>query len=501
MNRRSFLKLGGITAAAAGLSACAPVGAEVARQDVPEALSTPLAPDTYEVDTVVRFLHRAGYGPRPGDVDRARALGLAALLEEQLDPASIEDAAAELIVAGLSTYHMDPTQVIEYEPQDVIPELYLATVSRALYSKRQLYEAMVEFWSDHFHIYLRKNRFTSLLKPYDDRTVIREHALGNFRDLLGASAASPCMLIYLDNNQNTAEAPNENYARELMELHTVGVDGGYTEEDVRELSRVLTGWGVRRANRIGRGTARFNPDAHDDGEKVVMGQVFPAGQGEADITQVLDFLAAHPATAQFIATKLVRRFVADDPPASLVAAVAETFTQTGGDIKSMLRTLFLSDEFATAPPKLKRPYTFVVASMRALNAQIRMRGIRPLGDTLRLMGQVPFMWPTPDGYPDTAGPWSNNVLPRWNFALRLANNNLPGLAANLEDLAALGQVSSVDEVLTTFSGLVLGRDLTADERATLKFYTGDGAPDNAATRLKLIDAVGLMLASPAFQWM
>ncbi|MCB8991621.1 MAG: DUF1800 domain-containing protein, partial [Ardenticatenaceae bacterium] len=317
------------------------------------------------------------------------------------------------------------------------------------------------------------------------------------RDLLTASAHSPAMLAYLDNTRNVAGDVNENYARELMELHTLGVNGGYTQQDVQEMARALTGWTVGRRGR-NQGKFQFTAEQHDKAAKTVFGLSLPAGQGAKDVDDVLAMLAAHPATAEFIATKLVRRFVADDPPASLVAQVSQTFLQTDGNIKAMLRVIFLSDEFAAAPPKLKRPYTFMVSALRAVGADVGVS--RELGNWLRRLGQPLFHWPPPDGYPDTAADWAANLLPRWNFALALVNGRIPRTTAPLTDLAQSANVDSGTAVLDLFAGLTLGRSLTPAEVQPFTTYVGSAPLDNPATRQRLHDAVALLLASPAFQW-
>ncbi|MCP5097230.1 MAG: DUF1800 domain-containing protein, partial [Chloroflexi bacterium] len=330
LSRRDFLKLGGLATGAAAATGCSVVGQELAQGELPETITAVSTSQNQPIDPILRLLNRAGFGPRPGELDRARQMGMATYLEEQLNPENIEDRAADLIGRNLTLYQMDPTQLANQDEKDGMIELIGSTLARALYSKRQLYEAMVEFWSDHFNIYVRKARPMPLLKIMDDRDTIRPHALGKFRDLLFASAKSPAMLIYLDNIQNEKSQPNENYARELLELHTMGVNSGYTQQDIQEMARALTGWTVGRRGR-NQGKWIFNPNIHDDGVKQILGHTLPAGQGVQDVEQMLEVLAIHPATATFIATKLVRRFVADDPPADLVTQVAQTFQQTDGD--------------------------------------------------------------------------------------------------------------------------------------------------------------------------
>jgi hypothetical protein len=510
MSRRDFLKLGGLAATTATVSACSALGRRLAQSELPESLLAPTAMPAGSplisappglpaqvVNPIGRTLNRAGYGPRPGDLERVTAIGLPAYLEEQLAPDSLDDSPAELLVRGLTYYPMEIGQLVDQEPADVARELGLATFGRALYSRRQLYEAMVEFWSDHFNIYLRKSPLQLFLKVVDDREVIRPHALGRFRDLLHASAHSPAMLVYLDNVRNVKGQPNENYARELMELHTLGVHGGYSQRDVQELARALSGWGVRRRGPR-QGQFFFDFGEHDDGEKEILGHHFPAGQGEQDVLQALDILAAHPSTARFIATKLVRRFVADDPPLALVNRVAAVFESSGGDIKSLLRAIFLSEEFATAPAKLKRPYTFMLSALRALNCDLARP--RPLAGWLERMGQPLFLWPAPNGYPDVSPAWAANLLPRWNFALALMGGQVGGLRAPLDDLLAAGSATTTPAALELLAGLTIGRPLDGQAQALFGQYVGDGTLTAAIRAGRLPDVVALLLASPAFQW-
>ena len=493
LSRRDFLKLGGLTAVTATTAACSTIGRELAQHELPQLLTAVTATTN---NPIHRLLNRAGYGPRPGDVERVTTMGFEAYLEEQLNPEGIEDTAVNLILRSLSTYQMDISQLVEQDQRDTIPDLIWATIARALYSQKQLYEVMVEFWSDHFNIYLRKNEFTPALKIIDDREVIRPHALGKFRDLLLASAQSPAMLVYLDNIHNEKSHPNENYARELMELHTLGVHGGYNQNDIQELARALTGWSVARRGRQ-KGKFVFQSEQHDDREKLLLGHALPAGQGQADVEQALEILLTHPATAVFIATKLVRRFVADEPPASLVNHVAQAFTDTDGDIKSMLRVIFLSEEFATAPPKLKRPYTYFISALRALQTDVGFQ--RSHFQWLQTLGQPLFHWPAPDGYPAVSSAWASNLLPRWNFALALSNGRLRRANPPLEDLLAAGQANSTSQTLHLFAHLLWGRPLDNPTFQQLHNYIGSDTLDRQ-TEPRLRDALALMLASPAFQW-
>lgn len=500
LSRRDFLKLGGLTAVTLTASACSVIGREIAQSQLPLPLPPATAVSPHQpTDVLYRLLNRAGYGPRPGDLAQAQQMGLTTWLETQLQPETLDDTATDLFLRHLTFYHMDIDQLLIQDEQDAARELMWATAVRALYSRRQLYEALVEFWSDHFNIYLRKHQTMPFLKIIDDRDVIRPHALGTFPHLLAASLHSPAMLLYLDNTRNVKGQPNENYARELLELHTLGVHAGYTQQDVQELARALTGWTVGRRGRW-QGKLRSLPEEHDDDAKHLLGQTLPAGQGvEADVAQVLTILTTHPATAQFIATKLVRRFVADDPPAALVARVADTFQATAGDIKAMLRVIFLSDEFASplTPPKLKRPFTFLVSALRAVGADVTFS--RQLSLWLNRLGQPLFLWPPPDGYPDIADSWAANLLPRWNFALAALSHQIRGITVPIETLLPSAGGDNLPTQLALCSELVYGRALTPAEQDNFTRFIG--SPQRPVeTRRRLAEAMALMLASPPFQW-
>jgi uncharacterized protein (DUF1800 family) len=417
-------------------------------------------------------------------------IGPGAFLEEQLAPETLDEMelVPRLKVRRLETLHLDTPDLFDVAEDSVTRELQQASLLRAVYSRRQLYEVMVNFWSDHFNIAQTKGE-CAWLKTVDEREVIRPHALGKFRDLLQASAHSPAMLVYLDNQENLAGNPNENYARELMELHTLGVDGGYTQDDVRELARCLTGWTVKKHFHRGRFT--FNEDYHDDGPKQVLGLPVPAGIKQVGAEQVINMLAEHPATARFLAAKLTRRFVADEPPPKLVAKAAQTFLDTRGDIKAVLRTILLSAEILAppniSPTKLKRPFEYVVSALRQLNAMTD--GGSPLLQYLAEMGQPLFQWPTPDGFPDRAEAWNGTLLSRWRFALALVNNNIAGTTLDLPALADAANAPTPADRLTQFAVLLLGRPLSTDVASQI-LKTG---PDDTTL-------LAALLGSPMFQW-
>ena len=423
---------------------------------------------------------------RPGDYTRVQALGatepeaLAAFLDEQLAPDKIEDDWCAQQVRRFETLDESAGDLFEYQEKLLLNEMMRASVLRAALSERQLYEVMVQFWTDHFNIDPSKGD-CKWLKTADDREVIRKHALGKFPDLLRASALSPAMLWYLDGRVNRShdpsEKPNENYARELMELHTLGVHGGYTQRDVMEVARCLTGWTVRSKELFYKGRVEFRKDLHDDGAKVVLGQTIRAGLGAADLDRVLDLVAFHPSTARYLATKLCRRFIEDDAPAAAIDTVARAFTQSRGDIKDTLRALFGTAEFRdTRGTKFKRPFHFVASALRSTDADTDVAPA--VIEYLMRMGHAPFNYPTPDGYPEEASPWMGTLLWRWNFAVALGSNQIKGTSVNLPALKK------------TFGGELalmahfLGRAPTQEERAA---YHESGA------------GLALLLGSPGFQ--
>lgn len=506
ITRRDFIRLSGVAAAAAALAACRPRSAASPSPSPslppaqptanPTGQPTPRPPD--KEATLIHVLRRFTFGPTPEMIGRARQIGLEAWIEEQLHPESLDDSAVDAMLARFATFAMTAQERFELEQRArPVQELIAAALLRQRFSQRQIHEMLVDFWSNHFNIYIGKNQ-CRVLKTDDDLQVIRPNAPGKFKDLLWASAHSPAMLVYLDQAASTKDVPNENYARELMELHTVGVEGGYSHHDVEELARALTGWSVAgpRSRRIGLepGTYFYRPEVHDDGEKHILGLRLPAGGGEKDGELALDYLAHHDQTARFVSARLARRFVADDPPASLVAKLAGVFEQTEGDTRELIRALVASDEFkASAGLKVKRPLEFFVSALRVTDAQLTETP-RPVVEQLRLLGQVPFNWPTPDGYPDYAGWWmtTSGMLNRWNFALRLAAGDLRGATVNLKSLAADSQ--SPSDVVDQLSIRFLGEMLPDDARDILIDFASGGDPGE---RIGL--TAGLLLGSPHFQ--
>lgn len=372
-------------------------------------------------------------------------------------------------------------------PQMVVTELQRAKLLRAVYSERQLYEVMVDFWENHFSIFANKDDDRYLLTGYD-RETIRPFAMGRFRDLLGATAHSPAMLFYLDNWRSSVPRPyaatktkpagtdgglNENYARELMELHTLGVNGGYTQKDVLEVARCFTGWTIQKPNE--QGLFLYRPGLHDDGDKIVLGHRILAGGGIADGERVLDILAMHPSTAQFIATKLARRFISDDPPQSIIDRAAAVFLKTDGSIRETLRAIITSPEFFSNTAyraKMRSPFEYVTASMRALNAETD--GDRPVLDAIGRMGQPVFGRITPDGYTDRASQWlsSGAMIARFNFASALAANRIKGTKIDVGRLLAGVDDAKKDSVAMKLIHLTISGDVSNRTRTVLEKTMG-----------------------------
>lgn len=491
VTRRQFLSVSSIAAATAILSACAPARTLVKHARGEDSIL--LAAPTVTNETW-RVLSRMTFAPRVEEIVRANAIGRDGWIEEQLAPETLDDLDCDLRTRGIDTLWMDPDLILNVRQEAVKEDLKQAALLRAIYSRRQLHEIMVEFWTDHFNISQDKLD-CAWLKVVDEREVIRPHALGNFYDLLWASMHSPAMLHYLDNQENYQHSPNENYARELLELHALGVDAGYTQLDVRETARCLTGWTVNEKWR--RGRFEFNGDEHDAAAKTVLGMAIPIGGGESDGERVFDSLRAHPALPRFIARKLVRRFVADDPPAALVEKVAQAFTASHGDIKATLRVILFSDEMqgkASAPTaKYKRPLHVVAGALRQLNVETNAKA--PLLDHLARMGQPLFQWAMPDGFPDRANAWQHNLLSRWQFALALASDQITGTRTDWDSLRELAADGSLRSTFQAFSSRLLGTELPTEALVALTETLRNVPKENA-----LQTAVAIIIASPQYQW-
>ena len=521
---------------------------------IPSRLRVPastLGPD----QVILHALNRLGYGPRPGDVERVRRMGVAAYIERQLDPGGIPDAAVEQALASypvlaqsaaalyrdypplgpqvqqrLASGEMSRQEIMETYPAERRPavingQMQAARITRAIASDRQLEEVMVDFWFNHFNVYGQKGAVRWMLPAYE-REAIRPHALGRFRDLVLATARHPAMLFYLDNwlstradfvvpggaNAGRRMGLNENYARELMELHTLGVDGGYTQQDVVEVARCFTGWTIDRPQQGG--GFIFRPAAHDRGAKRVLGQVIPAGGGQQDGEHVIDILVRHEATARFIATKLARRFVSDDPPAALVERTAATFRRTAGDIRATLETIVTSPEFWSAEAyraKIKTPLEVVASAVRALDGRLVADPVGGGGIALARevgkLGAPLYEAQPPTGYPDRAEAWVNTgaLLGRMNFALGLAHNRFRGARVDVAAFLADADRSQPAQVLDRLLAVVLHGEASAQTRAVLAAQlespeiTRTTAYDRVAKDTDVEKLAALVLGSPEFQ--
>lgn len=469
------------------------------------------------------LLSRATFGVTAAERARVRTIGPAAWIDEQLAPERIDDHDCDDALAALPTLALSPAALKAHKDatHPVSSELTAATLFRAVASRRQLFEVVVDHWSNQLNVFMPEE-FIVRYKTVDDREVVRKHALGTFRDLVHASAKSPVMMRYLNTATNTKNGPNENYARELMELHTLGVGGGYTENDVKAVAKCFTGWNWN-ANVV----FEFRPADHAPGDKIVLGTRIPAGgvdEGEA----VIDLLVDQPSCARHVARRLVRRFVSDISDEDLVTAVAGAFGRDG-DIRAMLRTLFNAPAFWSAtraadggPAKIRRPFEHWAACLRALEVDPGALiaelppdfyeggdGVKYDGRAeayLQQMDQMPFRWRAPDGYPDSGRPWSGMhvIVGRWNYAQALCAGQLRNLPPYLYEqtvirIADRTAVNVVDDWATR----ILPRPLLAEDRARLVDFLGNGhadALDEATLRARLPMTVAALLDSPYFSW-
>jgi uncharacterized protein (DUF1800 family) len=500
---------------------------------------------------IIHVLSRLTYGPRPGDVERVRALGLRTWIDQQLRPRAIDDSATERALAELTTLRMPIAELlreyprpdpklrakiaggemsrqemmerypIEKRPARIAVELQAAKVVRAVTSERQLEELMVEFWFNHFNVFAGKGDVRWYVSAYE-REAIRPYAMGRFPDLVRATAHHPAMLFYLDNwlsakpnfivpvgpNRGRRAGLNENYARELMELHTLGVDGGYTQKDVTEVARAFTGWTIDRPQTDAHFI--FRPVMHDTGEKIVLGQRILAGGGRDDGERVIEILTRHPSTARFIATKLVRRFVSDTPPPALVARVAGSYMSTGGNIPAMLRTIFESPEFSSEDAyraKIKKPFEFVASAVRALGGTTDAQGGMALARVSAEIGEPLYQAQPPTGYADRGEVWVNAgaLLARMNFALGLASGRYPNVSVELPSLVAGADPSAPAIVLDRLLVAIVADQAGPETRAVLAAQLKEpqitrlSPDDRGPANTDVAKLAALVIGSPEFQ--
>jgi uncharacterized protein (DUF1800 family) len=514
-------------------------------------VATAMAPSVSGERQIIHALSRLTYGARPGDVERVRAMGVSAWIDRQLRPRTVDDSATDRALVELTTLRMPISQALrefprpdpklrakiangemsrqemqalypmDKRPARIATELQAAKVVRAVTSERQLEELMVDFWFNHFNVFAGKGDVRWYVSAYE-REAIRPYAMGKFPDLVRATAYHPAMLFYLDNwlsarpdfvvpagpNRGRKGGLNENYARELMELHTLGVDGGYTQKDVTEVARAFTGWTIDRPQTDGHFI--FRRGMHDGGEKIVLGQRIPAGGGRDDGERVIEILTRHPATARFIATKLVRRFVSDTPPPALVARVAGTYTSTGGDISAMLRTIVESPEFFSEDAyraKIKKPFEFVASAVRALGGTTDATGGMALARASAEIGEPLYQAQPPTGYADRGAVWVNAgaLLARMNFALGLASGRYPHVSVALPALVAGADPSSPSAVLDRLLASIVAEQPAPETRAVLTAQLSEpqitrlSPDDRGPANTDVAKLAALVIGSPEFQ--
>jgi len=623
--------------AASGNSAPSPVSQKQKKDQkkgkAPEAPAQPVAlqglpiTDLNESEAILHALNRLTYGPRPGDLEVVRQVGLAKWIDQQLNPDSISDSAMQARLEKYPTLHMSsaklysefpqPQQaakkqgisVEEYRkqqqtkqqeanqqmmamenaepkadqkdgsadgsaddvtmdaggkskitkqgynggdpnrsplefyqqlktPQRIVVELSMAKIDRAIYSERQLYEEMAAFWFNHFNVFAGKGADRWMLTAYE-RDTIRPHAMGKFEDLVIATAKSPAMMFYLDNWLNTDPAAeqriaqqrrgrggfggfgmqpprpaqqqqkrefgiNENYGRELMELHTLGVDGGYTQQDVVEVAKCFTGWTIRRPQQDGE--FFYNPVLHVNGSKHVLGHTIDAG-GQNDGMEVIRLLTHDPHTAHHISQQIAQHFVSDNPPAALVDRMAQTFTSSDGDIKAVLHTMFYSPEFWSRDAyavKIKSPFELVVSAARAVGANVDLP--LPMMMWSARIGEPLYQCQPPTGYKDTADTWVNTgaLLNRLNYSLTLAGNRLRGAHVDIPALIGADVANDPNTALDRAIKILLNGDVSSQTRSTLEKQLYDpqvieAKLDDPIKKINVGTVAGLVLGAPEFQ--
>jgi uncharacterized protein (DUF1800 family) len=564
-----------------------------------------------EDEAIMHAMNRLAYGPRPGDMERIRKMGLEKWIDQQLHPDSIDDSALDQRLQRYPTLNLSAKKLMqeypqaaqlikkegitkeEYErrmkekqreaesqvivtgnenldkaqqqlaklqgPGRIVAELSMAKVDRAIYSNRQLQTVMEDFWFNHFNVFANKAEDKWLMTSYV-RDTIRPHTMGKFEDLLLATAKSPAMLIYLDNSQSAdpaavrrmdaekamrraryggafaggaaptpgtfpgpvtqpsapgagtaaaaAKKPerglNENYGREVMELHTVGVDGGYTQRDVIQMAECLTGWTVREPRKDPE--FFYDDRIHAQGTKIVMGRTFSYG-GEKDGEEALKMLANHPNTAKFISTELARHFVSDNPPEALVQRMAAEYSATQGDTRSVLRAMIYSPEFWSRESyraKVKTPYELVASTARALNAEVTIT--LPTSQWVARMGEPLFLCQTPNGYSDKAETWVNTgaLLNRLNFALSFATDKVAGATVDLKSVLGAQAAKDPNAALAQAIDDFLGNQIAEQTRGTLTARLNDpqilqASLDDPVKQVNEGLIAGLVLGAPEFQ--
>ena len=502
-DRRSLLKVG--AAAVAGMMLPSIAGAQVRTKGpggtggrTPQPQGTMPRPPGIDptlnwTSAPLRLARRITMGLTDAEAARATSMGYARYLEYHLATDAIDDSAVDKYVATTFPLLSQDVNTIYNADNGVLQnQISYSGMYRGALSARPLKERLVEFWSDHFNIAYSK---VGYLKVIDDRDVIRANAMTTFPQLLKASAHSAAMLGYLDQNTSNKNSPNQNYAREIMELHTLGVNGGYTQTDVAELSRVLTGWTL-----AGRGTFTFNAALHDYGAKTVIGTVIPAAStatgaaAQQEGETMLNVLVAHPSTATFISTKMLMYFLRYDPSPAQIAEVAAVYSSSGGDIKAMLRTVLSQQNLMAAPAMFKRPYHMIISALRSLAPNVTVTNIAGIAGQINAAGQYPFTWQTPDGFPTSLEYWSGNMLPRWNAASFVSNRND---AASIQfNVTPFMTPATPAAIVSQIDKYIFGGEITQRLRDELTTYIT--TTPTSATRVR--ETIALAMASSPFQY-
>ncbi len=489
VSRRTFIQGTALGAAIGGVA--------TARGARAQSAGTPAIPSLR--DDLRLLLNRTTQGYTPEVWQEARTRGFQGFLEWQLDYENIDDSDVDAILTQLPSLGMTPYEIYTSYGDSAFYALYemrLAALIRSYLSRRQLYDRMVEFWTDHLNIYGLKDGMW-YFQPRDQLRTIQAHALGKFPDMLRASATSGAMLYYLDNYLSFAGAVNENYGREVLELHTLSVEGPYNEQDVKEVARCFTGWSINFDLNPNYGLFHFYNNLHDHEPKTVLGHVIDV-DGAQDGIAVLNILAAHPATANFIAKKMTAWLLCEDPPQSVVDSAAQAYIATGGDIKSMIR-IILSHESITAAdafnkPKFQRPWRFAMSLLRATNPTIT-DGLGVI-DQLDRMGHGPLYWPAPDGYPDKLSRWGHGVFDRWSFASRLFGNQMYGASFSNQQIADLFQGYPQSQLAVRANEILTGGTLPASDVAEIQAYVNSKFLVNDLYR----ETLALTASSPNYQF-
>ncbi len=477
-------------------------------------------PNTPAAQEARHLLNRVAFGAKPGDVARVAQMGTKNWLEEQLADTLPEDPIVNWRVNSIDLQERvrsAPDTANDVDNAQLVAETLQAAILRAVYSRHQLRETLADFWTNHFNIYALKNNERELV-AIDTEQVIRPHTLGKFRDLLLASAHSPAMLSYLDNQQNKKGVANENYARELLELHTLGVKSGYTQKDIQEVARCFTGWRLKTTGDIRYDVGSvlastkdphpgflYDPTLHDDGAKFIPFlnlHLVPNG-GKKDADMVLERLVTHETTAMFLSRKLCRRYLGHVPP-EIVTRASNAYLKNDTDICAMLRPILLDGVFDPTRnrPIFKRPLDFTVSALRAVSADTD--GGEALQKHLSSMGQALYQWPMPDGFPEKAAAWTGSLLGRWNFALALTGQQIGGTTIDLEaPFKALKAQDDADKVKTLVE-MILNVPADSNEVrplvATLNNHIAQAKRSNLPEKSIFAEVAALVIASPAFQW-